>query len=221
MDQFKTGASRMASANADMPQIGQNELASFHERHFSAAAVQHFQLHFMPGWDGYRETLSCEEPQGEYDYQEDYEDDGLGYYHDGVKRTLTDEQIEIFRHSELHALQRAWERGEIPEGPLALSPEQQKKGTTDTKSTTEVSSQEEPDGEPSSSRAGWVNTKKKKKRKKKKGKSREWPEKPDLRKRTWDVVDAGLESLDYGDDEAPQPSGAQHISSRRRISYDE
>jgi hypothetical protein len=30
----------------------------------------------------------------------------LGYYADGVKRTLTDEQIRIFRHSEIHALLR-------------------------------------------------------------------------------------------------------------------
>ncbi|CAG8908899.1 unnamed protein product [Penicillium egyptiacum] len=33
-------------------------------------------------------------------------DEGLGYYPDGVKRTLTDEQIRIFRHSEIHALLR-------------------------------------------------------------------------------------------------------------------
>ena len=34
------------------------------------------------------------------------EDDGLGYYEDGVKRTLTDEQIEMFRHSEIEQLTR-------------------------------------------------------------------------------------------------------------------
>ena len=33
------------------------------------------------------------------------DDDELGYYEDGVKRTLTDEQIAIFRHSEIHNLQ--------------------------------------------------------------------------------------------------------------------
>jgi hypothetical protein len=33
-------------------------------------------------------------------------DDGLGYYPDGVKRTLTDQQIEIFRHSEIQRLLR-------------------------------------------------------------------------------------------------------------------
>ena len=32
------------------------------------------------------------------------EDDGLGYYNDGVKRTLTDEQIRMFRHSEIQRL---------------------------------------------------------------------------------------------------------------------
>ncbi|KAL8900408.1 MAG: hypothetical protein Q9192_001092 [Flavoplaca navasiana] len=34
------------------------------------------------------------------------EEDDLGYYPDGVKRTLTDEQIAMFRHSEIYALQR-------------------------------------------------------------------------------------------------------------------
>lgn len=33
-------------------------------------------------------------------------EDDLGYYPDGVKRTLTDEQIAMFRHSEIYALQR-------------------------------------------------------------------------------------------------------------------
>jgi hypothetical protein len=44
--------------------------------------------------------------------------------------------------------------------------------------------------------------------------------KPDLRKRTWDKVDRGLESLEYGDEEngaATRPAAAQ----RRRISYDD
>jgi len=33
-------------------------------------------------------------------------DDGLGYYADGVKRTLTDEQVAMFRHSEIQAILR-------------------------------------------------------------------------------------------------------------------
>ena len=38
------------------------------------------------------------------DFDED--DDELGYYPDGVKRTLTDEQVAMFRHSEIYALLR-------------------------------------------------------------------------------------------------------------------
>lgn len=47
---------------------------------------------------------------GELEYEEDEtyleDDDGLGYYPDGVKRTLTDEQIAMFRHSEIYSLFR-------------------------------------------------------------------------------------------------------------------
>ncbi|KAK2758693.1 hypothetical protein FQN54_003383 [Arachnomyces sp. PD_36] len=39
-------------------------------------------------------------------YDENDVDDELGYYPDGVKRTLTDEQIKIFRHSEIQSLLR-------------------------------------------------------------------------------------------------------------------
>jgi hypothetical protein len=36
----------------------------------------------------------------------DFDEDGLGWYEDGVKRTLTDEQIEMFRHTEIEQLMR-------------------------------------------------------------------------------------------------------------------
>lgn len=48
-------------------------------------------------------------PAAEQTYDDAYyhgEQEDLGYYPDGVKRTLTDEQIRIFRHSEIHALLR-------------------------------------------------------------------------------------------------------------------
>ena len=54
------------------------------------------------------------------------DDDGLGYYPDGVKRTLTDEQIAMFRHSEIYALVRERqikkenEDAESSEGPIAV-----------------------------------------------------------------------------------------------------
>jgi len=37
---------------------------------------------------------------------EEITDDGLGWYSDGVKRTLTDEQIAMFRHTEFEQLMR-------------------------------------------------------------------------------------------------------------------
>ena len=39
-------------------------------------------------------------------YDPQIEDDNLGYYEDGVKRTITDEQIEMFRHSEMEMIAR-------------------------------------------------------------------------------------------------------------------
>jgi hypothetical protein len=49
------------------------------------------------------------QPEAEAESIEEYYDDvddGLGYYPDGTKRTLTDEQIAMFRHSEIHAMLR-------------------------------------------------------------------------------------------------------------------
>ena len=45
------------------------------------------------------------EAQAAEEYYEEA-DDGLGYYPDGTKRTLTDEQIAMFRHSEIQAILR-------------------------------------------------------------------------------------------------------------------
>ena len=41
---------------------------------------------------------------------DDYNEDGLEYYSDGVERTITDEQVEIFRHTELFQLRLAERR---------------------------------------------------------------------------------------------------------------
>lgn len=58
-----------------------------------------FQLsHFG---DGTRpETFFVEAEEALYWRPDVIDDDGLGWYGDGVKRTLTDEQIEMFRHTE-------------------------------------------------------------------------------------------------------------------------
>lgn len=95
-----------------------------------------------------------------------------------MKRTLTDEQIEIFRHSELRELERAKEKASKLHQSAVSS------------------------GEPGTSCAQSNSTATNKPRDGKKGKKRSNKQvkrepKPDLRKRTWDVVEAGLDSLDY------------------------
>lgn len=106
----------------------------------------------------------------------------MGYYEDGVKRTLTDEQIAIFRHSELQQLKRKLEKED------AMANEAPTDSAGD---GFEASSGPNASALSPNSRVG-------KKKKKKKGKARLPPEpKPDLRKRTWDIVEKGLDSLDY------------------------
>lgn len=107
-----------------------------------------------------------------------WEEYDLGYYEDGVKRTLTDEQIEIFRHSELRELERTKEKG------AKLPKLRVKSDETDA-----------PDGQPTS--APIVQSRDGKKGKNRQNKQPRREPKPDLRKRTWDVVEAGVDSLDY------------------------
>ncbi|KAJ0337822.1 hypothetical protein COL922a_006309 [Colletotrichum nupharicola] len=119
-----------------------------------------------------------------YDDEEYYEeeDDGLGYYPDGVKRTLTDEQIAMFRHSEIEALRKEKEKAE--ERRSAASQADLEAGEVgDNDSAKEAATPQPP--------------KPKNKKKRKAGKNKNHESKPDLRKRTWDVVEAGLDSLDY------------------------
>ncbi len=133
------------------------------------------------------------------------EDDGLGYYADGVKRTLTDEQIAMFRHSELETLRREQARG-------ISRPSQ------DAEPSVDEDSAQLSEGEISETPAP---AKKKKKRKRNnKNKPQTEGQQIDLRKRTWDVVDAGLDRLDYGDEEETT-SGSANPAQRRRISYDD
>lgn len=53
-----------------------------------------------------------------------------------------------------------------------------------------------------------------------KGKGHKQAPKPDLRKRTWDKVDRGLQSLEYGD-EAEGASALPAAVQRRRITYED
>uniref|UniRef100_A0A1Y1KVL3 Uncharacterized protein n=1 Tax=Photinus pyralis TaxID=7054 RepID=A0A1Y1KVL3_PHOPY len=153
-------------------QLSHNELFDFHQRHFSADAVASFGSDFLNP----TERQEVHESHAGEDWNGDV-DDGLGYYEDGVKRTLTDEQIEIFRHSELRDLERQQEHDKLSKSIGTMTGRGQ------------LTSMEH-------NTANLATRSSKKKRKKARIEKQENP-KPDLRKRTWDVVDAGLDSLDY------------------------
>ncbi|RDL42497.1 Uncharacterized protein BP5553_02476 [Venustampulla echinocandica] len=189
-------------------EISQEDLASFHNAHFATVAVNHFAQQFLGPVDE--------------EYQE--EDDGLGYYDDGVKRTLTDEQIRIFRHSEIEKILR--DRRHTKEARNEDTP-----GVT----TESVEEAEMEDGELNDSPVTETPTpphnsegagkKKSRRQKQKHAKSQKsffkQNIKPDLRKRTWDKVEDGLGDLQYDDMGANAPSAPSQASQRRRISYDD
>ncbi|KAL6892682.1 hypothetical protein HDV57DRAFT_192691 [Trichoderma longibrachiatum] len=159
----------------DIPQITSDELLAFQQSHFSNEAAAEFGHTFtsLPP-QATSEHQPCE------DWWEEEEDDGLGYYEDGVKRTLTDAQIAIFRHSEIRELRRQQEKqagSKAPELPQDVSAKDM--------------------GTASPQDGGGTVGSQSKKRKRKKPKAVKQEPKPDLRKRTWDVVEAGLDSLDY------------------------
>lgn len=105
-----------------------------------------------------------------------------------MKRTLTDEQIEIFRHSELEALRKQKER----EKQLVA------KATASSGDATDLSGDSHAPAQTESVSSTLPTSFQSNKKRKKKGSKRARPEpKPDLRKRTWDVVDKGLDSLEY------------------------
>ncbi|KAF9875688.1 hypothetical protein CkaCkLH20_06620 [Colletotrichum karsti] len=172
-------------AQLAIPNISNDELVSFFESHFSDAAIQKFSTDFLSPEKNAGATdasVLYHGDVGEEDYYEEEEDD-LGYYPDGVKRTLTDEQIAMFRHSEIEALRKEEEktaerRAAAPQQTLESGEVGDHVDTNDTETYHQPS-------------------KTKNKKKRKAGKAKNQEPKPDLRKRTWDVVEAGLDSLDY------------------------
>lgn len=163
-----------------VPTISEDDLFSFHEKHFSQAAIASFGETFMDR-SGEHKSYS------DMTYETWEEDDDLGYYEDGVKRTLTDAQIEIFRHSELEALRKEQEK------------QSSVKAATYSDEAMELSDDKITNAQPSVGPSTLPSTLRGNKKQKKKGAKRGRPiePKPDLRKRTWDVVDKGLDSLDY------------------------
>ncbi|KAL9610210.1 MAG: hypothetical protein Q9167_005087 [Letrouitia subvulpina] len=76
-----------------VPTVTQEDLYAFHSRIFGAEATSKLPSSLIANALGVNE--------GEVE-----DEDGLGYYPDGVKRTLTDDQIAMFRQSEIYALLR-------------------------------------------------------------------------------------------------------------------
>ncbi len=74
----------------------QDDLRVFHAKHFPSAPTP---VDFLHGVEA-EATEECL----------DEADDDLGYYPDGTKRTLTDDQIAMFRHSEVRAILRERKR---------------------------------------------------------------------------------------------------------------
>lgn len=73
--------------------ITTDDLLDFHRTHIKGTPL---------GLERFDEpAIIAPEPQEEVLYEPIEEDDGLGYYADGTKRTLTDKQIAFFRSSEL------------------------------------------------------------------------------------------------------------------------
>jgi hypothetical protein len=161
------------------------------------------------------ETKLYREGGNEAYYEGDEDEDGLGYYPDGVKRTLTDEQIAMFRHSETQALQRA--REGVSSRRFSLSPPTHVH-------TGALKGRISRDGELSGdvSNTGVIVAKKRIKKKKRgsgHGKRYYSPD-PQRRKRTWDVVETGLDGLDYGESGHAQ-AHTSPARQRRKITYDD
>ena len=160
-----------------MANWAKNDFHSFFQAHFSEACVTQFHGEFLKPAD------ACEAPGYELDVDYEDEEDDLGYYDDGVKRTLTDEQIAIFRHSEIQTLRRQEERALLRLKSTGSKLESAPKALEDEATIQQAKL-------PASFRSN--------KKKKRKAACRKQPEqKPDLRKRTWDVVDKGLDTLEY------------------------
>lgn len=179
-----------------------------------------------------------------------------------MKRTLTDEQIAIFRHSEIETLLRERRQAaeakedvsesEIEESPAAaivarepvqeeqlvqtavqaiigpILPPSLEDGELDDDIPKSAPITAAVPAKPAHKTKGQKKREKKEREMRGKGQQRE-PKpkgffrqnvKPDLRKRTWDVVEKGMDGLDYDDMEGGGEA-RPGVAKRRQISYDD
>ncbi|TGJ82710.1 hypothetical protein E0Z10_g6063 [Xylaria hypoxylon] len=227
-------AASYASIPFEVPELSQADIESFHATHFSNDAIGLFESQFLrpkPVYDGDTEYYPYEEQEEEHDV--------LGYYSDGVKRTLTDEQIAIFRHSEVEALRRAGTKGLKPETTVNMEPTTDLSGveaihtpmgngsSLANSAVMDDGAEGSEDGEietgkPALTKAEMRRQKKLRAKQRRRESQKFQPEKkPDLRKRTWDIVEAGMDGLHYDDIGTSQEHGSASTTQRKQISYDD
>lgn len=125
----------------------------------------------------------------------------------------------MFRHSELQALEKAKEQSE--------SNLRRRRNTSSPIQPDVEEGNDFQDGELTENIGATSAprpTKKKNKKKKKRGSGnsskKQWEPDPERRKRTWDVVETGLDGLAY-DDAEQSGASAERAPQRRRITYDD
>ncbi|PQE20152.1 cut8 proteasome-binding domain-containing protein [Rutstroemia sp. NJR-2017a BBW] len=198
------------------PEITENDLLNFYTAHFSHDPSAHFAANFLG-------------PVEHEDVDPVEEDDGLGYYSDGVKRTLTDEQIAIFRHSEIQALLRKRKRAEESNNIDTDADHNTFKSEevvteADDEDAADEFSYAEPIGPVRPSSKKKSNKNNRKVRKAQEAREKGWFKqnvKPDLRKRTWDKVEQSVGTLAYDDEGGLGNQGSSSAPSRRKISYED
>lgn len=120
----------------------------------------------------------------------------------------------MFRHSEMHALERAREKAQ--DKPLRIS----NSSSPIPMDLIEAEEGELTDDDPRPTPVARLQKKSKKKKRGSGNGNKRWEPDPERRKRTWDIVETGLNGLDYGDTEQ-SASLAAPVAQRRRITYDE
>jgi hypothetical protein len=144
---------------------------------------------------------------------------------------LTDEQIAMFRHSEIQALLREKrhleESGPKNTGHYSLDANDNEDGEVEEEEraptgwTSPEHSPRRPGSEALQPKSGRTKAKRNKRKSQRSRNNNVKPEpKPDLRKRTWDKVDQGLDSLHYGEADSGTAT-ARGGMKRRKISYDD
>lgn len=122
----------------------------------------------------------------------------------------------MFRHSELQRLLRAREKAQT-------QPSRRRNSSSPVRTGLEDGEAEDGELSDDGNHPAPVAKPKKQTKKKKRGSgngNKRWEPHPERRKRTWDIVETGLDGLDYGEvEKSVSPAG--NVAQRRRITYDD